>query len=63
MPPLPKRKRTKAAKGANNAHNAIKRAAIVDCPHCRRPMMAHRVCPACGHYRGRDVLEIETANT
>ena len=62
MPPLPKRKRSKASKGAHRAHNAIKSAAIVECPHCHRPMMAHRVCPACGYYRGRDVLELETAN-
>ena len=33
---------------------------LVECPHCHRPMMSHHVCPACGFYRGRDVLGIES---
>jgi large subunit ribosomal protein L32 len=58
--PVPKRKRSKASAGSHRAHQAIKLPNVVECPHCHRPMKLHHVCPACGFYRGRDVLNAET---
>lgn len=26
------------------------------CPNCGEPVMSHRACGECGHYRGRKVL-------
>jgi large subunit ribosomal protein L32 len=26
------------------------------CPNCAEPRRTHRVCPNCGHYRGREVV-------
>jgi large subunit ribosomal protein L32 len=59
MPPLPKRKRSKSRVGTHRAHQAISLPHLVECPHCHRPMRTHHVCPACGYYRGRDVLGVE----
>ncbi len=28
------------------------------CPECGEPREPHRVCPSCGSYKGRKVLEI-----
>lgn len=28
----------------------------VACPQCHEPMMPHRVCPTCGHYKGEQVV-------
>ena len=28
------------------------------CPQCAAPYVPHRVCPACGYYKGRQVLTI-----
>lgn len=30
------------------------------CPNCGNPKLPHRVCPKCGFYRGRQVLEVTT---
>ncbi|MEK9659411.1 MAG: 50S ribosomal protein L32 [Chloroflexota bacterium] len=60
MPPLPKRKRSKSRQGTNRAHQHIKLGGLIECPHCHKPMKAHRVCPSCGYYRGRDVLQVES---
>ena len=29
------------------------------CPKCNEPVMPHRVCPNCGSYQGRDVINME----
>jgi large subunit ribosomal protein L32 len=28
------------------------------CPQCAAPYIPHRVCPACGFYKGRQVITI-----
>lgn len=60
MAPLPKRKRSKASVGTHRAHQNIALGSLVECPHCRRAMRPHHACPACGYYRGRDVLRVES---
>lgn len=27
------------------------------CKHCNEPVMPHRVCPNCGYYNGKEVVE------
>ena len=29
------------------------------CPQCAAPFIPHRVCPACGFYKGRQVINVE----
>jgi large subunit ribosomal protein L32 len=29
------------------------------CPNCGAPQQPHRVCAACGYYRGRQVMTVE----
>jgi LSU ribosomal protein L32P len=32
---------------------------LVRCPKCHAVKMPHRVCPECGYYNGREVIEVE----
>jgi len=34
---------------------------LVSCTNCGNKIMRHRVCPKCGFYRGKQVLELELA--
>ena len=61
MPPLPKRKRSKARQGSRFAHSAVVLKSLSPCPNCRSPRLPHRVCTVCGTYSGRTVLEVEAA--
>ncbi|MCA1610112.1 MAG: 50S ribosomal protein L32, partial [Acidobacteria bacterium] len=29
---------------------------LSDCPNCREAKQPHRVCPHCGHYKGRQTI-------
>ncbi len=31
---------------------------LVRCSHCHALVMPHRVCPECGHYKEREVKEV-----
>jgi large subunit ribosomal protein L32 len=31
---------------------------MVECPECNEPRPTHTVCPNCGTYKGRKVLEV-----
>ncbi len=59
--PNPKRRHSKARRGKRRAHDALAAPSLSTCPHCHEPKMPHRVCPHCGYYKGRAVIEVERA--
>jgi len=32
---------------------------VVECPHCHEPKLPHHVCPHCGRYKGKEIIEIK----
>ncbi len=60
MGALPKRKYAKARQGERRAHIKLSPPSIISCPQCFSPKLSHQVCPTCGSYAGRDVVEIKT---
>lgn len=56
---LTKRRFSKARTASRRAGFKIQPVTLVDCPQCHKRMVPHRVCPACGYYAGRQVLEIK----
>ncbi len=57
MGALPKRKTAKARQGKRRSHLKLTPPALEDCPQCHGPKLPHHVCPACGFYAGREVIE------
>jgi large subunit ribosomal protein L32 len=39
-------------------HDKITAPNLGPCPNCDELMVSHRVCPACGQYRGREVVAV-----
>jgi len=60
MPPQPKRKTSPGRRDRRRAHDAIKAQNLVSCSNCGEMRLPHRVCPNCGYYKGREIVEVET---
>lgn len=58
---VPKRKTSKARKHKRRTHYKLEIPGLVECPNCGELRKAHHVCPACGFYKGQDVMAKETA--
>ncbi len=58
MGPLPKRKLSKGRRGRRRQHDQLQPLALVACDNCGEMKRPHIVCPSCGHYHGREVIEI-----
>ncbi len=60
MGALPKRKYAKARRGKRRSHFGLTPPHLDNCPQCQSPKLFHHVCPACGSYAGREVVETES---
>lgn len=54
---VPKRKHSNARTGTRRAHDGLKPRQLLYCAQCSTAVPAHVVCPNCGHYMGRKVVE------
>ncbi|MBO8129443.1 MAG: 50S ribosomal protein L32 [Peptococcaceae bacterium] len=56
---VPKRKVSKQRKRKRQAHWKISGPSLVRCPQCQARMVPHRVCPECGYYKTKKVINEE----
>lgn len=59
MGALPKQRISRAHQGNRRRHHFIAAPHIVACNNCRSMKKPHHVCPTCGQYRGRQVIDIQ----
>ena len=57
--PNPKHRHSKARRDKRRAHDFLKAPSLSECPNCHEPKMPHRVCPHCGHYKGKEVIDVK----
>lgn len=55
---VPKRRTSRAKRNQRRAqHDKVTAPNLSACPNCGDMMVPHRVCPSCGHYKGRHMVE------
>lgn len=57
--PVPKRKTSRTVRDQRRSHDALVAPSLSVCPQCHQPKPPHRVCPSCGYYKGKEVVETE----
>jgi len=57
--PLPKRKHSHARTSRRRSSNfKLPRLNVGVCPRCHEPKLSHAVCPICGFYRNRMIVDV-----
>jgi large subunit ribosomal protein L32 len=54
---VPKQKQSKSRRDKRRAQHKIPAPRYNECPQCHSPRLPHRVCPVCGYYAKRQVIE------
>jgi large subunit ribosomal protein L32 len=56
---VPKRRTSKSKKRLRRGHHSGAGMRTQACPRCSSPKLPHRVCPTCGYYRGKKLVEVK----
>jgi len=54
---VPKCKVSKSRNTRNSANFKASTPTLVECPECHTLKQPHKVCPQCGYYNGKKVVE------
>jgi large subunit ribosomal protein L32 len=57
MTPHPKRKHSKGRRDRRRSQDALASANLVLCSNCGNRRLPHTVCPHCGYFKGREVIQ------
>ena len=62
--PVPKTRKSKSKRDMRRAnHDKLPVPTIVACANCGEPSQPHRICNACGFYKGRAILAVKGEET
>jgi large subunit ribosomal protein L32 len=56
---VPKRRQSNSKTGSRRAHDAKKPRQLTYCRQCSTAVPTHVICPKCGFYMGRAIVETE----
>lgn len=54
--PLPKRRQSKARGRKRRTHWKLSAPTLTSCANCSEVKLPHHICPHCGYYNGREIL-------
>ena len=57
----PKRKHSKQRRDKRRTHYKAVSPTLMTCQNCGAAVQYHRVCPECGHYKGKLAIEKEAS--
>ena len=57
--PVPKRKTGKTKRNMRRSHHAMTAPMLTECQNCGDRIIPHRVCPKCGYYGNRVVVNTD----
>jgi large subunit ribosomal protein L32 len=58
MPQEPKKRHSRQRQGKRRAAIKLAVSKTVLCQNCQAPILPHKICRACGYYKGKMVLDL-----
>ena len=55
----PKRRHSSQRQALRRTFYKLKNINMSVCTHCKNMKLPHKVCPYCGYYKGRSVVEVK----
>lgn len=55
---VPKKKTSKSKRDMRRSHDALAQVRSGECKNCGARKLPHHVCSSCGHYKGRQVVDV-----
>jgi large subunit ribosomal protein L32 len=55
---VPKQRHTKGRRDRRRVRFAIDSKKLNACSHCKKMIKAHQMCPYCGYYKGKEVVDM-----
>lgn len=55
---VPKHRKTKGRRNQRRMHLFLERPTLAKCQKCGHFVLPHIVCPNCGYYKGREVIDV-----
>ena len=56
---VPKNRVSKERRDKRRANWKLSLPSMAKCPNCQEIKMPHRMCKACGFYKGREIIKVE----
>ncbi|MBI4384390.1 MAG: 50S ribosomal protein L32 [Nitrospinae bacterium] len=56
---VPKKKTSPSRQGQRRAHHHLRAPTINECPQCHEVKRPHHICPHCGYYKEKEIVEVE----
>ncbi|HSK48665.1 MAG TPA: 50S ribosomal protein L32 [Coriobacteriia bacterium] len=56
---VPKRKTGRMKTNSRRSSHKLTAETTGKCPQCNQPKLSHRVCPECGFYNGKEIIDTE----
>jgi large subunit ribosomal protein L32 len=57
--PVPKKRTSRSRRDSRRSHHALTAPTLTACSQCKEMKPSHIVCPHCGYYGGKQVVDIE----
>lgn len=55
---VPKKRTTKSKRNMRRSHHGASVRRLTECTRCKAAVPSHMVCPNCGTYKGREVIDV-----
>ncbi len=55
---VPKKRQTSSRRNIRRAKLKVEPRALVSCAKCKKRIPAHKACPHCGSYKGKEVMKV-----